>query len=349
MKRSTAFFINGGAGRVVTSIPAFELYEKENPDDDFIIVCEGGMDFYKGHPTLHKRAYDTWHKGLFEQFIKDRDCVSPEPYRIWEYYNQQCSIAQAFDIEINKKGIRDLPAPTIDLNKSELIQGKGVVDEVRAVTGFDKILVIQPFGRGVEESLIDSTSRSFRVEDMLAMANQLKQEYGIIIMSEHQLNLYEENENEVPLAQPQIPDLRIWSAVIKEADHFLGCDSVGQHVAKALGTPATVVTGSTFPINTSYLNDKDVTIFDIGEGRRVYSPIRASMEEEPDRVNDKAMNMSDAHVNDIVKSIKGKMGKSKKSAPRQPSEQMQQPQGEVCPTHGVVHRPGDGFHHGGNR
>jgi ADP-heptose:LPS heptosyltransferase len=349
MKRSTAFFINGGAGRVVTSIPAFELYEKENPDDDFIIVCEGGMDFYKGHPTLHKRAYDTWHKGLFEQFIKDRDCVSPEPYRIWEYYNQQCSIAQAFDIEINKKGIRDLPAPTIDLNKSELIQGKGVVDEVRAVTGFDKILVIQPFGRGVEESLIDSTSRSFRVEDMLGMANQLKQEYGIIIMSEHQLNLYEENENEVPLAQPQIPDLRIWSAVIKEADHFLGCDSVGQHVAKALGTPATVVTGSTFPINTSYLNDKDVTIFDIGEGRRVYSPIRASMEEEPDRVNDKAMNMSNTHVNDIVKSIKGKMGKSKKSAPRQPSEQMQQPQGEVCPTHGVVHRPGDGFHHGGNR
>ncbi len=105
MKRSTAFFINGGAGRVVTSIPAFELYEKENPDDDFIIVCEGGMDFYKGHPTLHKRAYDTWHKGLFEQFIKDRDCVSPEPYRIWEYYNQQCSIAQAFDIEINKKAL----------------------------------------------------------------------------------------------------------------------------------------------------------------------------------------------------------------------------------------------------
>ena len=347
MKRSTAFFINGGAGRVVTSIPAFELYEKENPDDDFIIVCEGGMDFYKGHPTLHKRAYDTWHKGLFEQFIKDRDCVSPEPYRIWEYYNQQCSIAQAFDIEINKKGIRDMPAPTIDLNKSELGQGKGIVEEVRAVTGFDKIIVVQPFGRGVEESLIDTTSRSFRVEDMLALCNQLKQEYGIIIMAEHQLNLYEENENETPLAQPQIPDLRIWSGVIKEADHFLGCDSVGQHVAKALGTPATVVTGSTFPINTSYLNDKDVTVFDIGEGRRVYSPIRASMEEEPDRVNDKAMNMSNEHVNDIVKSIKNKMGKSKKSPKRPPSEQMQQQQGEVCPTHGVVHTPGDGYHHGG--
>ena len=38
--------MNGGAGRVIASIPAFEkLYEK---DKDFIIVCEGGMDFYKG-------------------------------------------------------------------------------------------------------------------------------------------------------------------------------------------------------------------------------------------------------------------------------------------------------------
>ena len=320
MSRSTAFFINGGAGRVITSIPAFELYEKENPDDDFIIVCEGGMDFYKGHPTLHKRAYDAWHKGLFENLIKDRNCVSPEPYRIWEYYNQQCSIAQAFDIEISNKGIRDLPVPNLYLNKSEILNGKSVVDEVRAVTGFSKTIVIQPFGRGVEESLIDQTSRSFRVEDMLAIANELKKEYGIIIMSELPLNLYEENPNETPLAQPTIPDIRVWGGVIQEADHFLGCDSVGQHMAKALGTSATVVTGSTYPINTSYINDKDVDIFDVGEGRRVYSPIRISMEEEPDRFNDKAMDLSKEQVTQIVESIKKKLGKSVRSAPRPPTE-----------------------------
>ena len=60
--RSKAFFINGGAGRVLCSIPALEKYEKESGDKDFIIVCEGGMELYKGHPTLHKRAYDSWHK-----------------------------------------------------------------------------------------------------------------------------------------------------------------------------------------------------------------------------------------------------------------------------------------------
>ena len=129
MTRSTAFFINGGAGRVITSIPAFEAYEKENPNDDFIIVCEAGTDFYKGHPTLHRRAYDTWHKGLFESFIKDRNCVSPEPYRVWEYYNQKCSLAQAFDIEINNKGLRDVSVPSVYLNKIEKAQGENVIKE----------------------------------------------------------------------------------------------------------------------------------------------------------------------------------------------------------------------------
>ena len=97
--RSKVFFINGGAGRVVASIPALEKYAETH--DDFIIVCEGGMNFYRGHSILHKYAYDNWHKGLFEDKIKDRDCVTPEPYRQWHYYNQKCSLAQAFDIEIN--------------------------------------------------------------------------------------------------------------------------------------------------------------------------------------------------------------------------------------------------------
>ena len=33
-------------------------YMQKNQDKDFVIVCEGGTDMFKGHPTLHKRAYD---------------------------------------------------------------------------------------------------------------------------------------------------------------------------------------------------------------------------------------------------------------------------------------------------
>ena len=163
--RAKAFFINGGAGRVITSIPALEKYAENH--DDFVIVAEGGMNFYKAHPVLHKYTYDNWHKNLFEDKIKDRDCVTPEPYRMWHYYNQKCSIAQAFDMEIN--GLdepRDLPAPKIKLTKAEAISAINTVEEVKAKTGKDKVIVIQPFGRGVQvqgEYIIDTTSRSFHL------------------------------------------------------------------------------------------------------------------------------------------------------------------------------------------
>ena len=35
MLRNSAIFLNGGAGRMISSIPALENFEKENPNDDF--------------------------------------------------------------------------------------------------------------------------------------------------------------------------------------------------------------------------------------------------------------------------------------------------------------------------
>jgi hypothetical protein len=328
MARSKVFFINGGAGRVVCSIPAFELYEKENPDDDFVIVCEGGTDFFKGHPTLHDRVYDVWHKGLFEQFIKDRDCISPEPYRVWEYYNQKCNLTQAFDIEINKKGIRELPDPKIILNKMEMVNGAGIVEEVKTVSGFDKAIVVQPFGRGVENVggfIVDPTSRSFQLNNIIEIINVLKKEYAIIIMSELPIDLGDQNSQN-PVAQPQIPDMRIWSGVINAADHFLGCDSLGQHIAKALGKTATVVCGSTYPINISYPGDPDFDIIDVGDGRRVYSPIRLTIDEQRDRINDEVMEMTKSHIDAVINSVRKRLGKSNKIV----NKPMQEP--GCCPT-----------------
>ena len=70
--RSKAFFVNGGYGRVVNSIPGFELYAKESGDDDFVIICEGGTDAFKGHPDLDHRAYDNWHKNLFNEKLNGK-------------------------------------------------------------------------------------------------------------------------------------------------------------------------------------------------------------------------------------------------------------------------------------
>ena len=323
MARSTAFFMNGGAGRVIASVPAFELYLKENPQDDFIIVCEGGTDFYKGHPLLSKRVFDHWHKGLFETYIKDRNCASPEPYRVWEYYNQKCSLSQAFDIEINNKGLRELPKPTLNLNKTEVVGAANVVEEVKKVTGFDKTLVIQPFGRSVEnmgDFLVDPTSRSFQLNNIIDIINILKKEYGVIIMSEHPVVVDDSPNPKHPVAQPEIPDMRIWAGIIDIADHFLGCDSLGQHIVKALGKKATIVTGSTYPVNISYPDDSNFDIIDVGEGKRVYAPIRLTMEEEQDRLNDEVMELSQDQIDTILASVRKHLGPTNKPQPLKPTD-----------------------------
>lgn len=312
--RSKAFFINGGAGRVICSIPAFEKYAETH--DDFVIVCEGGTDFFKGHPTLHNKVFDNWHKGLFEKEIKHRDCISPEPYREWNYYNQKCNLSQSFDIIINNlDGPRELPDPKIVLSKMELLSGYNMIEEIKAGTGKDKVLVVQPFGRSVQQVgqdfIADPSSRSFSLNSIVEIINELKKDYAIVIMSEIQFPLEKnEEKSKYKVARPQINEMRLWASLINAADHFLGCDSMGQHIAKAFGKTATVVFGSTYPENISYPNSKDFDIIDIGKDKRKYSPIRISIDDEIDRYNDESLEMTQEEVQKVINSVKKRMGKS---------------------------------------
>lgn len=312
MERSKAFFINGGAGRVICSVPAFELYEKESTDKDFIIVCEGGTELFKGHPTLDQRTYDIWHKNLFKDQLVNRNIVSLEPYRIWEYYNQKCSLSQAFDIEINNKGIRDLPKPTLQLSKHELLLGRQLISEIKKTLNKQKIIVVQPFGRGIEHidgSFVDSTSRSIEYADLKSLIKKLQDKhFAVILMSEMKLDTstFGCKDN---IAQPENLNLRQWAAVIKQSNHFFGCDSLGQHLAYAVNCPSTVVIGSTFPINVSYPNEKTFNILDLGEFQREYSPIRITMDERIDRKHETIMAMTPEIQDYTINAILGKKQK----------------------------------------
>ena len=315
-QRAKAFFINGGAGRVVCSIPALEKYAEEN-GNDFIIVCEGGTDFYKGHPILHERAYDHWHKNLFEDKLINMDLVSPEPYRVWEYFNQKCSIGQAYDIAINNKGVRELPDPVIRLNNEEMFTGYNIVREVKEKTKRDKVVVFQPFGRGVQHQngiIFDPSSRSFEAVHVINIIRMLQKKYAVILMSEISIDFQQHGLKE-PVAQPQNLNLRQWAGVIANSDYFLGCDSVGQHMACALDKPATIVVGSTFAVNVSYPNNKKFDVLDMGGTIRKYSPIRITMDEVADRGNDGIMRMNDKIEEAIVKSVHDGFKKFVKDTP----------------------------------
>jgi hypothetical protein len=316
-ERSKAFFINGGAGRVFCSIPALEKYYEESKDENFIVVCEGGSELFKGHPLLDDKAYDVTHKNLFQDKIKDKDIVSLEPYRNWEYYNQKANLAEAFDLEINGKGIRNLIPTKLKLSRDESIIGVNIVKEVKEKLNKKKVVVFQPFGRGINEksgTLIDASGRSFEFKNVINLIKKFQsQNWGVILFSEVHFDAKFHNLEE--FAKPEGANLRIWSAIIESSDLFVGCDSVGQHLARAIEIPTVAVFGSTYPINVSYPETEFFKIMDLGENQRKYAPIRITIDESVDRNNERLMYMTEEIENfliDLAKKIIKKQTTEKK-------------------------------------
>lgn len=302
-------FVNGGAGRVIASVPALE--ELDRRGELAGIICEGGMEIFLGHPTLQDKAWDVNHKGLFETLVKDNICVSTEPYRDHEYYNQRSSLQQSFWWEILGERTTEHRKPLIKLNKNEEIAAVGLLSQVKETYKKEKTIVIQPFGRSSQMGpglVFDASSRSLEQATFTDLVGDLSKDYNIIYMGEHKLQIVN-----LPIYQPeeQIP-LRVWAAIIESSDYFIGCDSVGQHLAYAFDKPGTVICGSTFPINTTYpdhfyIVEKQNTV-------RHYSPIRIAgfAAEEADRLNDTIMDFSKEELKSIIVNIREHIKKTTK-------------------------------------
>jgi hypothetical protein len=79
-----------------------------------------------------------------------------------------------------------------------------------------------------------------------------------------------------------------------------------------MGKTATVICGATFPINISYPDSSDFDIIDLGKDKRVYDPIRISLEDEINRTNDEVMEMNKFQLQQVLQSIRKRLGKSTK-------------------------------------
>ena len=65
-----------------------------------------------------------------------------------------------------------------------MVTAATIVDEVKQKTGRDKVLVVQPIWTFTEthgDFIIDPTSRSFQLNNIVDVINTLKKEYGNII------------------------------------------------------------------------------------------------------------------------------------------------------------------------
>lgn len=298
----TIFWIDGGAGRAIAAIPALIKYAKLNPDADWAVIVAAWDFLYWGIPELQDRTYGIDTKGVFDNVIKNADrIVTPEPYRNPAYFRQEISLSQAFDREINNTSDHsDLGIPKLVFNKQERSVAKHTISDLKNQQKKQKTIVFQPFGRGAKldrDSIFDEESRSLSKNDYISLVRRLSQKYNIIFFGEPDFQLKED-----AYAQKYTCDLRQWAALIEEADYFIGCDSVGQHMARAVGTHGTVIFGSTFPINTSYPDY--FNIIDNGKHRK-YSPIRLTGLDTSlaNRINEHSMMLDEKELNNIYNSI----------------------------------------------
>lgn len=303
------FFVDGGAGRIISSLPAFQKHYKMH-GPNFYIVSASGIDFFVGNPELQDLVFDLGHKGLFENIIKPNELITLEPYREHGYYNQKKSLSESFDKLINNTDEHsDLERPKIVLSKAEEINALDVINNVKEHHKKKKTVVIQPFGRSCNLDqksgyAVDVSTRSLSTNDYFYISEKIRQKYNLIAFSEIRF----ENDKNMYVDT----NIRQWAAIIEAADYFVGVDSVGQHMAYAFNKPGSVIMGSTFSENVSY--PKHFNIIEKKEIQRRYAPIRIEGIDGDlaNRYNDTCMDFSkkeiDEIANNILRHIKQKIG-----------------------------------------
>ena len=305
MERKKVFHVDGGAGRVICALPALEKYAKKNPDKDFNIIVGGWDSLTYGNRLLQDKTYGMDTKGIFNLLIKQNQIIHPEPYLLWEYYNQKCSLVEGFDKIINETDDHsDLEPPKLYLNKMEEKSASNIIAQVESKQSKSITIVIQPFGRSARVDngdIIDDSTRSIEANVYYKLVKKLSQKYNIILMAEGEFCQAVSQEDTIS-EKPQ-GDLRMWAAVIEASDYFIGCDSLGQHMARAFDKPGSVIMGSTYAENVSYpdwfniIENEDVS--------KTYSPIRACGFDShlADRLNDRLMDFTDDQINEIYSNI----------------------------------------------
>ncbi len=309
----TIIGIDGGIGRVITAIPALLKYGKNHPDDEWYISVGAWEYCFWGIEELQKRVINPEMKGIFETIFWDADqVIQPEPYKEPQYYRNEISLSEAFDKTINNTDDHsDLPDIKMETRLVENMFVKELMGKMAMSVYGDngwqnrKWIVIQPYGSMASSSnlgIYDKSLRSIPDSFMKNILDGLKSDYNIINMSAaNNFSVFEGIIND-----PTEYDMRTWISIIKQADYFIGCDSCGQHIAKGVGTDASVFIAGTHEVNISYPDDFHI----IKNSEKFYpSPIRISNWtcELSEKLNEKRMVFSEEEQDEQIETVIGRI------------------------------------------
>jgi hypothetical protein len=247
---TTIITLDGGLGRVLTAIPALLKYSKNHPYEEWYVMIPGWDFITWGFPELQERTFNPDARGSFDLFWKADQVISPEPYRVPAYYRNEISLREAFDVEINgSTDHSDLPSMQLNLSLAEKRKAYEIIEEAKSKHKKSKTIVLQPYGSTATphpSGIFDDSLRSIPKPMLDYFIKELSKDYNLIFMGAkefQEIRTYKPNPD---------PNLREWSAIIGAADYFIGCDSCGQHICKALNKPASVVIAGTHRVNVTY-------------------------------------------------------------------------------------------------
>ena len=124
-----------------------------------------------------------------------------------------------------------------------------IIEEAKSKHNKSKTIVLQPYGSTATphaSGIFDDSLRSIPEPMLNYFVKELSKDYNLIFMGAkefYNLKTYKPDPD---------PNLREWAAIIGAADYFVGCDSCGQHICKALNKKASVMIAGTHSVNVSY-------------------------------------------------------------------------------------------------
>ena len=296
--------IDGGIGRVIAALPALLKYHQNYLNEEWYVSIMGWDYIPLGIPQLQERSFNPDTKGVWENiFLKADKIVSPEPYRLPNFYKGKISLAEAFDEIINETEEHDdLNYETLNLSHSEIRKGQEIIYRAYEEHKKEKTIVINPYGSTAETcplGVYDDSLRSLPESMFIQLCELLAEDYNMVYMGYS--HLLSEDNKFVYVHQPDL-HMRDWMGVIAQVDYFIGCDTVGQHIARATGTKGCVIMGGTNAINMSYPDYFRV----IQRKKAIYSPMRISgfQSNLAERLNKECIEYTESEILDVYEKIK---------------------------------------------
>jgi len=311
---SAVIWIDGGIGRVITSIPALLKYHKNHPNEEWYIMIPGWDYVMWGFPELQERTFNPDAKGSFEHYFWNANkVITAEPYRVPAYYRNEISLREAFDVVINDSNDHsDLPPMQFNLSSAERRRAFEVIEEAKEKYKKEKTIVLQPYGSTAiphSSGPFDDSLRSMPKNMLDYFIKELSKDYNVIYMGAHEFHdprTFKPNSD---------LNLREWVAIIEAADYFIGCDSCGQHMRKCFNKKASVMIAGTHRINITYKDfhiiERDIPF--CPDSMRV-SGFHSHMAA---RLNEKRIQFTQEEIENAYKEIvKNIEGVSKQKAPK---------------------------------